>query len=82
MKSLSIENNNLLSIAGVKKVVSCTQTQAIIDTDSSKVVVSGNEIEVKKLDLQSGEISLLGNFHNIKLQTATEKKGLLKRIFK
>ena len=82
MKNLCINSDGFLSIAGVKKVISCTQSQAVIQTESSRVIISGNDIEVKNLDLQNEDIALQGIFYNIKLQSISEKKSLLKRIFK
>ena len=82
MKNLSLDSEKNLCISGVKKVISCTQTQAVIETETEKIVITGNEIEAKKIDLQNGEVCLYGNFSNIKLQAGSEKKSLLKRIFK
>ena len=82
MKNLSLDGMNSLNISGVKKVVSCTQTQSVIETEQEKIIITGNEIEAKKIDLQNGEVCLTGKFCNIKLQTGNEKKSLLKRIFK
>ena len=82
MKNLCLNCDNLLSITGVKKVISCSPTQSVIETENEKIVISGNDIEAKKIDLQNGEVCLYGLFHNIKLQTSSEKKSLLKRIFK
>ena len=82
MKNLWLDSENNLTINGVKKVISCTQSQAVIETDTQKLVISGNEIEANKIDLQNGEVCLDGKFNNIKLQNGMEKKSLLKRIFK
>jgi len=81
MESINLTDNSL-SICGAKKVVSCTQTQAVIDTTDKRLVVSGSEIEVKKLNLDNGEVCLSGIFSNLKISGAEEKKPLLKRIFK
>ncbi len=82
MENLSLNKDNILEVNGAKKVVSCTQGQAVIETTSKKLIITGNEIEVKKLNLENGEICLFGKFSNIKLVDEGEKKPLLKRIFK
>ena len=82
MENLILNSDNILSIKGAKKIISCTQCQAIIETTEKKIVVSGTSIEVKKLNLEDGEVSLWGFFNNIKLNDEKEKRTLLKRIFK
>ena len=82
MKTLFLNSENLLTLTGAKKIISCTPAQCVVETTTNKIVILGQNIEVKKLDLDNGEIVLQGDFTNIKLQTSTEKKSLLKRIFK
>ena len=72
-----------LQIKGATRVVSTTQNQAIIETENKSIVVSGNEIEVKKLNLDECEVCLCGRFSTIKLDVTVDKKQpLLKRLFK
>ena len=72
-----------LDIKGASKVVSSTPTQAVVEIDEKAIILTGNNIEVKKLDLDNKEVSLGGKFLNIKISDASLKKGtLLKRIFK
>jgi hypothetical protein len=82
MENLNLNSQNFLTIQGAKKILSCTQSQALIETENKKIILSGNSIEVKKLNLENCEVCLYGLFTNIKFCDETEKKGLLKRIFK
>ena len=82
MQNLCLNENNILTILGAKKVLSCTQTQAVVETEKRKIIITGNSIEVRKLNLENGEVCLFGFFTNIKLVDSQEKKPLLKRIFK
>ena len=73
----------LLQIKGATKVASTTPTQSVVELGGSAIVVSGNGIEVKKLNLDESEVVLSGKFTVIKLAESTGGKGsLLKRIFK
>ena len=75
--------NDMLEIKGATKVVSSTQTQAIIETTDCCINITGSEIEVKKLNLDEGEVLLAGKFVNLKLgQPSGKKQPFLKRIFK
>lgn len=82
MNLLHLEGESLY-IKGATKIISSSQTQAVIQTGESMVVLTGNNIEVKKLNLEEGEVCLNGNFSNIKLnEHSSKKQPLLKRIFK
>ncbi len=83
MESYIHLEGDCLQIKGATKVVSSTQTQAVVETSSSGVIITGNNIEVKKLDLEDEDVVLTGNFLNLKLGSInTKKTPLLKRIFK
>lgn len=74
---------DILEIKGATKVTSCVQNQAVIETGDNLIIASGIEIEVKKLNLEEGEVSIQGKITNIKLGTPSSKKmPFLKRIFK
>ena len=75
--------DNILTIKSAKKMLSSTSTQAVIETATTSIIVSGTGLEVKKLDLENGEVCLSGKVTNIKLSAAgAAKPSLLKRIFK
>lgn len=82
-QSVLIENNEQVLIKGACRVISSTSTQAVVDTDTNSIILSGSEIEVKKLDLESHEVSFTGKFSGVKFATLNaQKMPLLKRIFK
>lgn len=75
--------SDMLQIKGATKVISSTQTQAVIETTENTIVVTGTEIEVKKLNLDECEVCLQGKFANFKFGALNGKKQpFLKRIFK
>ena len=80
--SIYIDDQKNIIIKGAKKVVSSTTTQAVVEIINSSICISGNEIEVKKLDLENGEVCFVGIVSNIKFSNPSEKIPLLKRIFK
>ena len=78
-----IMNGDSLEITGATKVVSSSPTQAVVETTDGGVLVSGNDIEVKKLNLEDGQVVFEGKFALLKFGLPTGKKpSLLKRIFK
>ena len=65
-ESVLIENREKVKILGATKVVLSTQNQGVIETKDSLIVISGSELEVKKLDLENGEVSFYGKINGIK----------------
>lgn len=82
MESITIEDRKKLSILGATKVISSTNTQAVVEVSGSSLVISGNNIEVIKLDLDNKQVVFSGNIGAVKYVTKTEKQPIFKRLFK
>ena len=75
--------DELLQIKGATRVVSSTASQAVVEMGEKTVVISGGEIEVKRLNLDDAEVVLSGKFSAIKFsQIGGKKQPFLKRLFK
>ena len=73
----------LLQIKGATKVVSTLSNSAVVEMGERCLMMQGENIEVKKLNLEEGEVWFEGDFSVLKFGNAGGKKGsLLKRIFK
>lgn len=79
---ISIENRNQITIKGATKVSSSTQNQAVVEANDCTIIITGSELEVKKLDLDNKEVSFSGKISNLKFTSRGEKQSLMKRIFK
>ncbi len=79
---ITIEDQNQISIKGATKINSATQSQAVVEIGSCTVIISGNNLEVKKLDLDNKEVSLAGRIVALKFNSHAEKQPFLKRLFK
>lgn len=79
---INIDNQKSMSIRGVEKIVSSTPTQSVVQTSLSKIIITGNNLEVKKLDIENKDAIIEGEIYNIKFNKKNEKKSLLRRIFK
>lgn len=81
-RNLVLSGDNL-EILGATKVVSSSPTQAVVETKDGGILISGSDIEVKKLNLDEGQVAFSGKFSMLKFGTVSGKKTpLLKRIFK
>lgn len=82
VKNLVLSGDNL-EISGATKVVSSSPTQAVVETTDGGVLVGGTDIEVKKLNLDEGQVAFSGKINMLKFGLPIGKKpSLLKRIFK
>ena len=79
---ITIENQNNISINGATKVSSSTASQAVVEASETTIIISGSELEVKKLDLDNKEVSFAGKITNLRFTGKSEKQPFLKRIFK
>lgn len=79
---ITIENSSNLSIKGAVKVASATANQAVVETKENTIVISGSGLEVRKLDLENGEVCFVGKVTNVKFSNLSAKVPLLKRLFK
>lgn len=79
---ITIENSSGITIIGATKVVSSTSSQAVVETKENTIVISGNGLEVRKLDLENAEVSFIGKVTNVKLSNQSAKIPFLKRLFK
>lgn len=79
---ISIDNQKILNIKGVEKIVSSTPTQSVVQTSLSSIQIHGNNLEVRKLDIENKEAIIEGEIYNVKFNKKAEKKSFLKRLFK
>ena len=82
MENICIEDRKKISINGATKVLSSTTNQAVVEINDCNVVISGNNIEVIKLDLDNKTVVFSGNINEIKYTNKQEKTNFIKRLFK
>ncbi len=82
MESILIEDRKKLTLMGALKVVSATNTQAVVEVANNNVVITGNNLEVTKLNLDNKEVCFSGNIMGVKYMQKAEKGNFFKRIFK
>ena len=79
--SLNLVDRKFLTITGVEKVVSVKPDLLQLNSSAGDITVTGQNIEVTKLDLEQHTINLSGKFDTIKYNE-NNKTPLLKKIFK
>ncbi len=81
-ESILIENQNKIIIKGAEKINSCTSTQAFVTVHEKEILLQGNNLEIKKLDLENKEVEISGDIYFLKYLNKKEKQPFLKRVFK
>ena len=82
MQSICLEDRKNLSLVGVTKIISSTNTQAAVEIGDDTLVITGTDLEITKLSLENKEVSFAGTINSLKFGHKAEKKGFFKRIFK
>ena len=81
-KVVMTDRKNML-VTDVIDVDSFNLTEILLETGQGTILVKGNDIHVKRLNLERGEADIEGKFDSI-VYTKDKGKGdsLLKRLFK
>jgi len=82
MENITIENRGLMTITGATKMISSTETQSVVEVGDCNIVISGQNLEITKLDLDNKEVNIKGIINSLKYSQKTEKNNLFKRLFK
>ena len=83
--SLTLNNRQGGRITGVRDVNSFDEKEILLFTDAGKLVIKGEQLHVKQLNLEKGEVDLEGRVDSLTyLSKNTDKKeeSLLKRMFR
>lgn len=82
---LVLEGRSQGMITGVREVASFDEKEILLVTTEGKMQIKGEQLHVKRLDLEKGEVEIEGKAQSVGyLSKNTEKKEepLLKRMFR
>ena len=83
---VNLWNRNKGTITGVKDVVSFDVAEIILETELGMLSIKGNDLHVKRLTVEKGEVEIDGNIDGFQYTDHKEKyvsgDGLLSRLFK
>lgn len=63
---LSINMRKSVALTGVTDVVSFDDAEVLLDTELGMLTITGNELHVKGLNLEAGEMSVTGQINALK----------------
>ncbi|WP_181351162.1 sporulation protein YabP [Thalassobacillus sp. CUG 92003] len=82
---VKMSNRRTLEITGVKEVDSFDSEEFLLQTTMGYLVIRGENLQMKNLDVEEGEVSIKGKVHELTYldENHGEKaKGLFSKLFK
>ncbi len=81
--NIIMENRSKISISGVENAESYNETEVVLHTSKGVLIIKGEEMNLSKLNLDSGEITVNGRITVLEYVEPRQSGGsLLSRIFK
>lgn len=83
--SLMLENRQNGRITGVKDIKSFDEKEILLFTQAGKLVINGEQLHVKQLDLEKGEVDLEGKVDSLTYlskNTDNRDESLFRRMFR
>lgn len=83
--NLSLENRKRLALTGVIEVISFNETVIMLNTSLGSMTIKGEGLRMNKLDVQNGEVMIVGTINSCIYSGAEIKKdneSILKKLFK
>ncbi len=74
MHNIRIDERKKTEITGVESVLSFDETAVLMQTNAGLLSVEGEELNVKKLDLEGGEVVLEGRINAVYYPEGEVKK--------
>lgn len=79
--SLHLENREMLTVTGVRDVMSFNEQEIHLATDVGELHVDGEGLHVVRLDLEDGQAVLAGRVEALEYSEPREERGLFGRLF-
>lgn len=83
--SLMLENRSKLTLTGVAEVISFDDKTITLDTKLGTLTIRGQDLKMQKLDVQNGDVSIVGRVNSCIYTTAESKKdnqSIIARLFR
>lgn len=83
--SLNLENRKKLTLSGVVEVMNFDEEKIDLTTKLGNLTIKGEELKMNKLDVQNGDVIIVGNISSMVYNGKEIKKSgesLLSKLFK
>lgn len=81
--SIILENRRTLTATGVSNVDSFDEQTIVAYTDLGELIIKGQNLHINKLNIETGELTLDGNFTGLSYsETTASSGGFFAKLFK
>ena len=78
---LTLDQRNSLTMTGVTEVVSFDENAVIVNTELGRLTVQGQQLQLKTLAVEGGQIAVEGNIAALQYEEPRQKGGWVHRLF-
>ena len=78
---LTLDQRNSLTMTGVTEVVSFDENAVIVNTDLGRLTVQGQQLQLKTLSVEGGQIAVEGNIALLQDEEPRQRGGWVHRLF-
>ena len=83
--NIVLENRQKMTLTGVLEVISFDDEKIFLNTKLGNLTIKGSDLKMNKLDVQNGDIIIMGNISYIVYSgkdIKKEKQCLIEKLFK
>lgn len=83
--NITLENRNRLTLTGIEEVISFDDEKILINTKLGALTIKGSELKMNKLDVQNGDVIIVGKIGSIVYsgkELKKEKENIMTKLFK
>jgi sporulation protein YabP len=80
--SLIVENRRTLTATGVSNVDSFDEQTIVAYTDMGELIIRGSQLKINKLNIETGELTLMGDIISMSYSDNKPVGGIFSRLFK
>ena len=83
--NIVLENRQKMTLTGVLEVISFDDEKIFLNTKLGNLTIKGSDLKMNKLDVQNGDIIIMGNISYIvysEKDIKKEKQSLIEKLFK
>lgn len=83
--NITLENRNRLTLTGVEEVISFDDEKILLNTRLGSLTIKGSELKMNKLDVQNGDVIIVGKIASMVYsgkELKKEKENIITKLFK
>ncbi|MDO4568724.1 MAG: sporulation protein YabP [Clostridia bacterium] len=81
--AVHIDSRELMSVTGVKDVVSFNDVEIVLLTDAGEMRIEGEQLRITKLSIDEGQVLVEGEIIAMEYEERREQKtGLFSKVFR